>query len=422
MACASPLDAFRLPTESLSEELYFRASWRGIFVNLIMKGEYRQGSGLTQSTFTIGRSEPTTDEECWSRITGSTLGCTDQSSSTAGSSGSCSTCWNDTQWGYKELTYSPEQLGLRGPIVCQDDLIYNFVAARFLEAYITALGKRSHRSIENRYMNIYMHLVPKHSATASFPKYDGGSLTNGVAPCAPSLVGVTPPTSELTQEMLDTVAVDLNELGASDPDTQGWINLGDNGPIYPLYIGQEASQQIQLNNSELRQDYRWAEPMALIKRIGATRVIKSFRHVINLFPPRWNFLAGNWVRIPTWLMASTAPNASKGQVAIINPQWLTAAYEGAVVLNPWVFHDEIVRPVNAAAGVAWTPKSYFGEWLWMTGGREIDDGACYDPTRKLGRHFGEYKHAARPIFPEFGRLIVFKRCPQSNFDTVTCSS
>jgi hypothetical protein len=407
-----------MATESLNDELYRRASWKGIFINLIPRSEYSQGTGLTQSTFTIGRSEPTSDEETWSRITGSTLTGGDADSG----SGACSVQWNDTQWGYKEQTYSPEQFGLRGPIICQDDLIFNFKAARFLEAYITALEKRSRRSIENRLMNIYMHLVPKHSATASFPEYAGGSLTNGVSPSSPSLVGVTPPTSELTQEMLDKVAGILNELGASDPNSSGWINLGDDGPIYPLYIGQEASQDIQLNNSELRQDYRWAEPMALLKRIGATRVIRNFRHVINLFPPRYNYLAGNWVRIPTWIMPSTAPHASKGNVAVINPQWLTAAYEGALVLNPWVFHEENIRPVNSAAGLTWEAKSYMGEWDFKTGGREIDDAACYDPTKKLGRHFAEYKHAARPIFPEFGRLIIFRRCPVTNFGTVTCAS
>ena len=420
MACATPFDAFRMATESLGEEIYLRASFRGIFINLIQRGEYKQGTGLVQSTFTVGRSEPITDEENWMRITGSTVGCLD--GATGSASGACSVCWNDTNWGYLEKTYSPEQFGLRGPVICQDDLIFNFNASRFLEVYLQALAKRSQRSLENRLMNVYMHLVGKNSATASFPFTDGGVFTNGVAPKSPSWVGVTPPTSELTQEMLDKVAIELNELGASDPNTNGWINLGDDGPIYPLLIGQEASQDIQLNNAELRQDYRWAEPMNLIKRLGASRVIKNFRHVINLFPPRYNFLAGNWVRIPTWVMASTAPNASKGSVAIINPQWSTAAYEVALVLNPWVFHQEIVRPVNSAAGLSWTPKSYMGEWQFITGGTQITDTDCYDPTRKLGRHFAEYKSANRPIFPEFGRAIMFRRCPTTNYGTVTCAS
>ena len=407
-----------MATESLHEELYRRASFRGVWLNLIPKSEYTPETGLTQTTFTVGRSEPTTDQEVWSRITGSTV----TGGDAVGSSGACSVAWNDTNWGYKEQTYSPEQFGLRGPIICQDDLIFNFRASRFLEAYLAALAKRSQRSLENRLQNIYMHLVGKHSATASYPFYAGGVFTNGVAPAIPSWAGVTPPTSELTQEMLDTTSIELNELGASDPNTDGWITLGDDGPIYPLLIGQEASQDIQLNNAELRQDFRWAEPMNLIKRLGASRVIKGFRHIINLFPPRYNYLAGNWIRIPTWIMPTVAPHASKGAVAVINPQWQSAAYEVAIVLTPWVFHCENVRPVNSAAGLSWDPKNYMGEWQFITGGNEIDDSACYDPTKKLGRHFAEYKHAARPIFPEFGQAIMFRRCPTTNYGTVTCVS
>ncbi len=409
-----------MATESLGEELYLRASFRGIWLNLIPRSGYASGTGLVQSTFTVGRSEPSSDEENWMRITGSTIGCLD--AATASSSGACSVCWNDTQWGYLERTYSPEQFGLRGPVICQDDLIYNFQAERFLEVYLQALAKRSQRSIENRYQNIYMHLTPKRSAGSTFQRIDGGSFTNGVAPKSPSFTGLNPPTSELTQQMLDTIAIELNENGASDPNTNGWISLGDDGPIYPILIGQEASQDIVLNNSELRQDYRWAEPMNLIKRLGASRVVKNFRHIINLFPPRFNYLAGIWTRIPTWLGATTAPNASKGTVAIINPQWQTAAYEAAIVLSPWVFHSEVVQPVNAAAGLTWNPKSYFGEWEFVTGGTIITDTDCYDPTKKLGRHFAEYKHAARPIFPEFGYTIIFKRCPTTDFGTVTCTS
>lgn len=406
-----------MATESLHEELYRRASWRGIFLNLIPKAEYLRGSGLTQSSFTVGKSEPTTDEETWVKESKTQdVSCT---TGTSGSDGLCAVCWNDTVWGHSEVTYSPEKFGLRGPLICKDDLIYNFAAERFLEAYLHALTIRSHRSIENRLQNVYMHLVPKWVADASFAMdQTGGTFTDGVAPTSPNLAGLPVATSQLTQEMLDEVAANLNESGASDPDSSGWINLGDNGPIYPLYIGQRASQQIQLNNAELRQDWRWAEPMALLKRIGASRVINNFRHVINLYPPRYNYLAGAYVRIPTWIMSAT----SKGQSARLNPSWIAAAYEGAMVLSPWVFHEEIVRPVNSAAGLSWKPMNYMGEWSFRTGGMLVDSADCYDPTEKIGRHFAEYRHAARPIFPEYGALIIFKRCPQTNFGTVTCAS
>lgn len=433
MAC-TPFDGFRIATESLGDEIYLRASWRGIWLNLIPRDkEYPHGTGLTQTTFTLGRNEPETEEEHWERIK-SSISCSAGEAKPGGytygtevdsASGYCKVCWNDTEWGFNEQSWSPEQFGLRGPILCQDDLIFNHNAERFLELYLRALTKRSQRSLEHRLANIYTHLVPKWAATASFTStYEaGGGLTNGVAPNVPDLDSLTLATSELTQEMLDEVAMRLIEDGATDPDTDGWINLGENGPVFPLYIGMRASQQIQLNNDDFREDTRHAAPSELLKRLGATRVIKNFRHVINLYPPRYDYYKGiGYVRRPTWVMA----DGTKGAVAEISSGWRNAAYEGCWVLNPWVYHDHPVRPVNSAAGVVWTPKNYMGEWKWVEGGHDIcdpsDDAEVYDPTKKLGRHFAEYKHAAEPIFPEFGAFIIFKRCPTTSFDTVTCTS
>lgn len=387
----------------MPDEIYRRASYRDIWLNLIPSDVYKEGTGIEQSTFTIGRSEPTSDCETWDLIT---------LSSGEVYTGSCNTTYNDTSIGFNEVLYHPEQFGLKGPVICQDDLIFNFHADRFLEAYIQELTKRAKRSYGNRFLNIYSHFVPKWVANADFTQSAGGT---GDPPDCPDLT-LDQSQCNLTQEMLDVVAANLNEEGASDANSNGWINLGDDGPIYPLYIGQLASQAIQLNNAELRQDYRYAEPMALIKRIGASRVIRNFRHVINLFPPRYNYEGGAYVRVPTWVNNT----ATKGLVADVNPAWRNADFEAAFVLNPWVFHSEKIRPVNSAAGLSWSVKNYMGEWQFVAGGKEITDAgaACYDPLKKLGRHFAEYKHAPRPIFPQYGAMILFQICPTS----VTCVS
>lgn len=366
-------------------------------LNLVPRAEYAQGTGLTQSVFTIERSEPTSDEESWTAITIS-------------GGAACNQTYNAVEVGFTEGTYSPEQFGLRGPVICQDDLIYNLHAEQFLEAYIQSLGIRSKRSVENRLLKKYIDLSYKQICNASFTQYTGTDLTTSQA------------TSELTQEYLDCLAVDLNESGASDPNSSGWITLGEDGPIYPLYIGQEMSQHLLTNNSDLRQDRRNADDTKgdmsmLFQRVGATRVIKNFRHVINLFPARYEYSAGAYTRVNTWLMSAK----TKGTGAEINPAWKTATYEAAHVLTPWVMTEEIVKPVNSAAGLSWPVKSYFGEWEFIVGGNLITDGTCYDPRKKLGAHFGEYKHALRPIFRQYGRTILFKRCPCTNFDIVTCT-
>lgn len=380
------------------------------------------GAGLVRSAFTIGRSEPTTDEETWSAIT-----------QTSGENfvGSCATTYVQTYVGYKETTYKPEQFGLVGPLICQDDLTLNWNSADFWEKYFQALEKRNAKSITNRLANVYMNYVPKAAANEDFHFIDGDVDTQPASSTV-DLGDLDIAECGLIQDYLDATALELNEEGANDPNSNGWITLGPSGPVYPLLIGQEASNRILLNNAELRADFRFAfdafaDANPVIRRMGASLIIKNFRHMITLFPPRWKIVDGAYVRVPTWLMSTDAADASKGRVAVVNPDWRDASiatHEGAIVFNPWVMTEEVLQPVNASPGAVWTPQNYFGEWRFVTGndallGFDSCTGVA-DPTHKLGRNFAEYRHALKPIYPIFGRLIVFKRCPAS-FDCVSCS-
>jgi len=414
-------------TEDLGPTLYTRASWRDPWLNMVRRDEWPVGAGLVRSAFTIGRSEPSTDEETWVTL-----------ATTSGSTyiGSCGTTYNQTYVGYKENTYKPEGFGLVGPLVCQDDLTLHWNSQDFWEKYFQALEKRNLKSITNRLGNIFMtyatKVVPNGNGTIT---RTAGNIATQPPGSAVDLTGVTAPGCTLTQDVLDNDAVVLTELGANDPDTNGWLTMGPSGPIYPLYIGMEASNQLLLNNAELRDDYRFAfegkeEANLVIQRLGASRIIKNWRHIINLFPPRWSITDGTGalVRVPTWIMSTNANDASKGRVAIINPDWENpgiATVEGAIAFNPWVFTEEVLRPVNTAPGMKWTPQNYFGEWRFVTGNDALlgFDGCTgvSDPTHKLGRHFAEYRHAAKPIFPEYGRLFLFRRCPNTVIDCASCT-
>jgi hypothetical protein len=153
-----------------------------------------------------------------------------------------------------------------------------------------------------------------------------------------------------------------------------------------------------------------------MKRVGAVRAFKNFRHVPWLFPARYTYNGTAYVRVNTW--ESTA--ATKGYDSTLTAAWKAAPYESCVVLNPLVFTSEIVKPVDAAAGLNWTPGNNLGEWRWVTGGYKWDT-SCSDPFEKYGRHFCQFVHAARLNYPEFGIQIIYKRCPGTVFDTVYCT-
>lgn len=423
MACSTVFDAFAIATENLSEEVYRNASYRSVWLNAIPRGTFETGAGVTKTTFTIENSEPTNDEETWTTVTASGVG----GGVGGGAGGSCASTFNDVEVGYSTRSYSPETFALQGPIICKDDLIYDHNVDVFLRAYIEEMTKRAQRSWEKRYETLYTKFASKVAV----------GNTNSIIDTENDITALTTlgdATSTLTQQYLDQIAVELIDRGATNPDSNGYITFGEDGPVFPLLIGLEASQQIALNNSELRNDFRHAQSgegatAELMSRLGATRSIKNFRHVPNLRPPRYTYdsSSGQYTRVATYLM--TTVGAAGGKKAVLNPAYAAAPYEAAIVLNPNVFTSEIVPPVNAAGGVSWNPTSYMGEWQWVTGGNKIQNPAasCLDPLDKLGRHFAEFKHAPRPEFPTYGMTLIFKRAcgvgsALSGTDVTTCSS
>lgn len=417
MACSNVFDAFAIATENLADEVYRNASYRSIWISAIPRGKFETGVGTTKTTFAIENSEPTDETETWAQITNSGV----NGGAGGGAGGSCSSTFNDIEVGYTARTYNPEQFALRGPIICKDDLIYDHNVDTFLRAYIEEMTKRAQRSWEKRYEELYMQFASKVSLGNGATIVDTESVITDIDFSGDG--GVS--SSAITQQSLDSIAVELIDRGATNPDSNGFITYGEDGPVFPLLIGLEASQQIAVQNADLRADFRSAEQgkgaaAELLSRLGATRTIKNFRHIPNLRPARFTWDGGNnkYVRVNAYTME----NATKGKKAVLSAAYKTAPYEAAVVLVPAVFTSEIVPPVNAAGGVSFNPTSYMGEWAWVTGGSKIQASAadCEDPLDKLGRHYAEFKHAPRPEFPSYGMTIIFKRaCGTSGNITMT---
>jgi hypothetical protein len=420
-----------MKAEDLGSTLYLRAAYKDPWLNLIKRDRWPVGAGLIRSAFTIGRSEPTTDEETWAAI-----------ATVSGETfvGSCGVTYNQTHVGHKEITYKPEGFGLVGPLMCVDDFTLHWNSEDFWMKYFQALEKRNTKSITNRLENIYMNYVPKASASTSFSYIDGNPSTQPPGSTV-DMTGVTVPDCGLDQTHLDETANILMEEGADEPNTNGWCTQGANGPIFPLLIGVEMSAKLLKANVDIRSDYNisfqgWGDANPVIKRRGASRVVGNFRHVITRFPARWARVANGatialtpdtnytnssgsaqWKRIPRFYMTTNSTFATKGQVAETNDSWrdpAIAGYEAALVLNPWVYTEEVLVPVNSVSNARFPTQNYFGEWKFVTGNDAVlgfdDCAGVKDPTHKNGRHFAEYRHAAKPIFPQYGRMILFKRC------------
>lgn len=490
-------------SEDLGPEIYERASNRSMEIAMTPRDEYPEGAGLNRSVFTVQRSEPVTDEEIWPIITSANSTAPDGASQPA-TSGACSGTWNQAYVGHLERQYGPSVFGLVGPTVCQDELVLHWKSKDFWDRYYEALDKRNVRSLENRLRNCSMNFVPKLVATGTgtvdtifttpvMPFNDAGYSKSTAVIIPPDQVfmgdaahpadslpapiiaaGVVTNYTELTQEILDLLSIQLSEDGATQPDDNGWITLGPDGPLFPLEIDAMESFRIWTNNANLRTDAgrawtAYGDENPLFLRIGATRILRNFRHVPILTAPRWDWVTtgtdggaigaahpylepnsllvyglgtaayaagtiggvaypagqnvngapygatpGCWVRRPVFIMSTSSSLVTKGYSAEVNPGWRNAQFVGTRVLSPWVMREEILRPIGAMGSMNWRAQNYMGDWEFVTGNDAfLGIAGCTgisDPLHRQGRHFGEYRNALKPIFPQYGRLIITVRC------------
>lgn len=404
MPAPTIFDGLRIATESLSDTIYRKASQTNFWTGWVDNDEFPRNRGTVQTTFTVGNSEPTTNSEDWTQVT--------QSGSPASIiTDACARTYTDVNVGYTSKTYNPKRFGLAGPVVCRETLAFAHDPAMFLRQYQNELVKRAKRTWEFELRNQATLLSSKVVCDSTF----------AIQAPAASFDVTNAPTSQLSLPMLDVIAQYLIEIGATDAD-QDWVELGPDGPVFNLVIGNEAAARILTNTAEIRTDWRYAQmglgPKAdLLKRIGANRMVRNFRVVPTVLPPRYNYTAAVgatpafYTQVPTYVMSSG--------VASINPNYQSALYEVAFVPHPMAFKKSIVRPDSA--GLDWSPLNYMGEWKWITG-PEMATTFNFDPMRNYGRHFAEFMYAPKPVFPEFGVAIMYLRCPTTYPALVACAA
>lgn len=393
-------------TESLPQDLLRRPSYTDGWLNVVPRGKFPEGKGIAQTIITIGNSEPEYAEEPWVPITLNGQKITLNSSADASA---CDNAFTDVYAGYDETTYGPKQFQLRGPVICQDALTFHHNVDQFLAAYETELFKRSKRTWSLAMQNDYMYFSRK---------WVDGSLFGGDGDPSTAMSDhvTTLPTSELTMDMLDALSTDLIASDATTPDSDGYVSMGEDGPVFTISMGTQMASRLRRNNAERRIDTRYAEPSLLMKRLGATFVLGNFRVMPETHPPRFNVVNGKLRRVPPKITVS----AGEGKKAIDNPDYVNAEYEAAIVMLPSVFMAEIVVPHNGTAWAKFDPKSWNGDWSFVTGAYRLGID-CDDPEDKIGRHLATYKYAAKPIFPEHGNVLLYRRC-DSDIELSTCAS
>ena len=399
MACNTVFDGLAIATENLSSSVSRKASHNNVWLSAMPRGVFPQNVGTEMTTFTLENSEPVL-AETWTTISNTSF---------VPESGSeqelCAKTFTDVNVGFATRKYKAERYLLAGPTLCQDSLTFRHNPDVFIRGYVEELVKRSKRTLENKMQDEYHKWAPKAYVTAA-----GGLTVNdsGVGESIQNVSSgtVTETDTILTQDHLDSAAVSLIEAGATEGDSNGWITLGDSGPLFPMMIGIEMSNKLQKNSgSDYRNDLRYGEPNELLKRIGASRTLGNFRHIPVTLPRRFSFASGQYTEVQPFVEAAASGGGKK---YTLNSSWKAADYEAATILNPQVYTMEVVKPVNSSGGLSWSPQDYSGNWQFVRGGANISVD-CADPLENFAKHYCQYEAAWRPVVPEHGLTIIFKR-------------
>lgn len=409
MACTDVFQALKMATESLGKDIHRKATNKSVWLNALPKGTYPLGTGLTQTTFRVENSMPTDDQLAWEKIATTTASGNVNMDT---GDGLCVRDWKDVEWGMFEQTFSPERISIRGPQVCKENLKYRYNVDNFFRAYLEEITKHSKRILENKIQNEYMAKARQVTISGTA----GSEALNETDAGTGDLTSATLATTvALLPAHLDQLAIKLIESGATEGDSNGWVELGPNGPVFPLIIGMEAANALIKSDSNVRTDYRESSKSnELLAGIGADKVVGNFRLIVVTNPPRFKRNSGDdgYDRVSENVALSGASEITRGSGTKINPLYTAktgtgaAVYEGAIALVPSVM-KQLVVPSSVPGNLGFKPDSYSGDWNFVTGAYKFED--CEDPSESFGRHIGSYEMAFEPVFGDHGATLLFAR-------------
>ena len=245
---------------------------------------------------------------------------------------------------------------------------------------------------EDRNRDQYVEALPDENKLV----FAGGALVPGSA----GEFDLTAPDSQIHQDALDYVRWKMIHDGAGEEGAYGQI---DGTPVFTVFMSSEQQRALIKGNTEIRQDYRWADPKALLKPFGVKRVYGGFYHIIDDKAPRWNLVEGTpdtWVRVPFYV-------ADSDGIAIVNPDYESALYEDIIVYHPKVVRQLMQKPLaSIGGGTTFRAWDYAGEVQWVN---EYDK-EC-NKYRDNGFWSARLRAAYEPLIPEYGYAIRVLRCP-----------
>jgi hypothetical protein len=360
-----------------------------VWLKLQKQDTWPDEMGETISVLTYGRSLPTVTDSSgditskWNNVSFNTV---------VADPSNCVPQASVIEFTHYLRTYNLQQVALESPPLCINDLRFSFKRKEQLSNIFDILTENVSYSWKERYRNEYVRLAENKGVAAHSSQTFASTMAE------------TAPVATLTQSQLDKVYLRLVRDGAGlNP-----LGRADGRPEFGVILGSEASMNlIRDNDGNVRYDFRYStRANELLAPLGIERSYRGFYHIVDDFAPRFNFVTGNttgnkWVRTYPFIKDTSA--SARGWV--VNPAYETAEYEDAIVYHRDVYTSMVPKPITAPGGnTKFDPIVYKGDFKWLN----IQDRVL-NPDSTIGYFRGVMSNGSKPIKPEYGYVIRFKR-------------
>jgi len=376
-------------SELVSAKLIEDSPWN----RMVEQSNFPQSMGQTLQTLIWQRTVvPDVSNAAWSEVGLNT-----------GTGTSCNPTPQQIEYAYSYKSYNLEQIAIKSPVLCINDIRYAWQFAEQLGEQYRVLAENAQWIWENRYRDEFLRLAGNHVVLDSLNPYECSTTGSDTDFAASELI------SPIQQGFLDAFYLQLARDSA-----EGYYAKVDGQKQFALIASPETINNLKKQNSDIRQDLRFSSTAnTLLAPLGATWSYMNFIYIADLQCPRYTFTGGEFVRVPYYVTAA----ATSGQQAVINPAYISAPYEVSFIYNSHVYTSRVASAITSPGGnTKFDAVNYRGDFVW----RNILDNEC-NILGNQGYFYSLSMQGSQPKRTEWGYAIMAKRCGSSNYD-VTCAS
>lgn len=349
-------------------------------------GKFPQGMGTTINDLTIERVLDTGIMDAWTP--------TSQNNGSGIVNTGCVPSPTALTFGHTARSFSLESAAWMTPCVCLDDLKTPFAVQQQVGKTVNTLTDFTRMALDYRFRAGYASVSGSVSHIVSMrPNLPTATAINASLP---------PPTLTMNADTLDAFRLSLLRDGAAD----GALGMEGGVPVLGWITSAEASRDILRNNSDLRQDIRFAQPSQLVAPLGIERSYGGWYHIIDMYLPRYSYTAGNanpWTQVFPFVSAST----TFGNIWNVNPDYAAAPYELQFFYHPNAMEVMVQQTGPDIPDAPFTdrPEYYTMEFIWLNIPNMTDN-----PLGKIGRWMAIGTNAIRALNPYLAYSVMTKRC------------